>query len=86
MRYKITLSEDVHKYGGIIYQNFDEPNIQKDHLSITQRKLFSLSNAYNKLYEEMRSQSAFSIVSIEEAPEEISSVILDESLPAGITP
>ncbi len=73
MRYRVTLKDAGHDYFAVIFQNYDEPEFPKDNSSKAQRKLFSISHAYQNLQGELAGQSAFSIITIEEAPEEIPS-------------
>jgi len=70
MRYRITLKESVHNYTAVIFRDYQEPNFPRDQTTIAQKKLFSISNASNNFKEEMYGQSAFSITSIEEYPED----------------
>jgi hypothetical protein len=79
MRYRVTLKDSAHDYFAVIFQNYDEPEFPKDKSSKVQRKLFSISMAYQNLQGELAGQSAFSIITIEEAPEEISSSSFGET-------
>ena len=70
MRYRIVLNETVHNYEAIIFRELQEQDVSRG-LTITQKKLFALSEAYNKVHEEMKGSGAFTITQIAEAPEEI---------------
>jgi hypothetical protein len=68
MRYRITLAKSLDElYEIVIFRDFKEQEAGKDQ-TITMRKLFSITQAYNTVKEELRAQSAFYIKRIEEVP------------------
>ena len=79
MRYRVTLKDTVHDWFAVIFQNYDEPVYPRDKSSRVQRKLFSISMAYQNLQGELANQSAFSIITIEEVPEEMPSQSFSEA-------
>jgi hypothetical protein len=71
MRYRVTLKVSVHDYFAVIFPSYDEPEYPKDKTSKIQRKIFSISQAYQNLQGESAGQSAFSVTTIEESPKVI---------------
>jgi len=78
MRYRVTLKDTVHDWFAVIFQNYDEPDYPKDKSTKVQRKLLSISQAHQNLQSELAGQSVFSIITIEEVPEEIPSQSFSE--------
>jgi hypothetical protein len=75
MRYRITLAKDAVSdmkrmepaYEAVVYRDFNEVEANGREPPMM-KTIFSIANVYQKLFEEMKGQSAFRIVKIEEVP------------------
>jgi hypothetical protein len=70
LRYRIVLLDTSRGFEAVIFRDFPETSHYPKGVTTSMRSMISINEAYQKVSDELKDQSAFLIRRIEEVPEE----------------